>query len=216
MARVKVSDMGPISPLGQGTANIGGSSNVRTSGPFTRGHMAQYGKPDPAARQYGTGSGDRSRDAFARAGAQQAGNAYMSQMGDANRDYQKRAEQLRSADIYSQRADRARRYGMDESYKADRRGIQLSRREDMRNIRNRLDEHRRNTDLEWRHNMLNLGVGGGTMSALGNAWNSTARGRSGSSVLGGLLGGMVGGPGGAVAGSAFGGGMGSMFGSLFG
>lgn len=212
MARVRVPDMGPVRPIGQGTASIGGSSSVRTSGPFTQGHMAQYGKPDPAARQYGTGSGDRSRDAFARAGAQQAGNAYMQQMEDANRGYQKKAEAVRSADIYAQRADRARRFGMDESYKADRRGIQLSRREDMRNVRNRLDEHRRNTDQEWRNNMISLGFGGGTMSSAGNAWNAYQGGRDGLGALGGLFGGMVGGQGGA----SLGGGLGSsIFAGLF-
>lgn len=213
---VNVPDMGPVRPLGQGTAKIGGSSNIRTTGPFTQGHMAQYGKPQPAARQYGGGSGDRSRDAFARAGAQQAGNAYMQQMEDTNRQYQQQAEKARSADIYAQRADAARRYGMDESYKADRRGIQLSRREDMRNIRNRLDEQKRNTDLEWRHNLLNLAVGGGTLSASGNAWNAFREGRDGMGTLGGLFGGMVGGSGGERFGNQLGSQTSTIFSGLFG
>lgn len=205
MARIYVPDTGPVKPLGQGTAKIGGSSNVRTSGPFTQGHMAQYGKPDPASRQYGTGSGDRSRDAFARAGAQQTGNAYMQRMEDANREYQKRAEQIRSADIYAQRADRARRYGMDESYKADRRGIQLSRREDARNIRARLDEHRRNTEQDWRNSMYSLMFQGGAMTSAGNAFNAYQEGRGGANALGGLFGGMIGGQGGATLGGGVGG-----------
>jgi len=192
---VYVPDMGPVRPLGQGTAKIGGSSNIRTTGPFTQGHMAQYGRPQPAARQYGGGSGDRSRDAFARANSQQAGNAYMQQMEDTNRQYQRQAEQARSADINAQRGDAARRYGMDESYKADRRGIQLSRREDLRNLRAKQDEFKRNIDQDYRNNMINLAASGGAMSATGNAWNAFRGGREG---VPGMTGGLMGGPTGSM------------------
>lgn len=237
MARAKIGlgyvpDMGSgqIKPLGTGTAQIGGSSNIGASGPFTAGHMAQYGQPKPAARQYGGGSGDRSRDAFAQAGAQQAGNAYMQQMEDANRAYRTGAEQARSADVFSQRQDAARRYGLNESYKADRRGINLAQREDLRNMRNRLEEQKRNTDLEYRHNLLNLVAGGGALSAMGNAWTAynqgapgAAAGRSGgvnpygtgSGVLGGILGGVVGGPGGALLGATAGNATGRLLSGLF-
>ena len=229
-----VPDMGAPRPIGQGTASIGGSSGISTAGPFTAGHMAQYGKPKPAARQYGGGSGDRSRDAFARAGSQQAGNVYTQQMEDTNRQYQKKAEQARSADVYAQRADTARRFGMDESYKADKRGIALSRREDMRNIGNRLDEMKRNTDLERRNSMINLAFGGGLLSSGGNVMTARARGTgvggsgfggnsgwgnaafgSGGGVLGGILGGMVGGPGGAMLGATAGNSTGKLLSSLF-
>lgn len=238
MARLPIGyvpDMGAPKPLGQGTASIGGSSSIATSGPFTAGHMAQYGKPKPAARQYGGGSGDRSRDAFARAGSQQAGNAYTQQMEDANRQYQKKAEQARSADVYAQRADAARRFGMDESYKADKRGIALSRREDMRNVRNRLDEMKRNTDLDFRNNLINLAVGGGLLSAGGNVMTANARGtgwggsgfggsgwgggsnpyRSASGAVGGFFGGLIGGPGGAALGASAGNSGGRLLSGLF-
>ena len=225
MARIGlgyVPDMGNYRPLGQGTAPIGGSSAISTTNPFTAGHMAQYGQPKPAARQYGGGAGDRSRDAFAKAGAQQAGNAYMQKMEDTNRGLQQEAEKARSADVFSQRQDAARRFGLDESYKADRRGIMLSQREDIRNMRSRLEEQKRNTDLEYRHNLLNLVTGGGLLSATGNAWtayNQGAPGMGGSAagggLLGGILGGTVAGPGGAMLGANAGAAGGRMLSGLF-
>lgn len=237
MARMPIGyvpDMGAIKPLGTGTAIIGGSSSIGTAGPFNAGHMAQLGSPKPAARQYAGGAGNQSRDAFARAGAMQTGNAYMQQMEDTNRAYRRKAEQARSADIYAQRADAARRYGMDESYKADRRGIALSKREDMRNLRNRMEEHKRNTDLDFTHNMANLVAGGGLLSASGNAWTGYNQGRpgmgggwggwgggqfnpyaTGAGAAGGLLGGLVGGPGGAMLGANAGNASGRVLSSLF-
>jgi hypothetical protein len=116
-------------------------------------------------------------------------------MEDTNRQYQQKAEAARSADVYAQRADAARRYGMDESYKADRRGIQLQRREDMRNMRAREEEFKRNIDQDYRNNMINLVAGGGAMSAAGNAWNAFRNGRQG---IPGMTGGLMGGPTGSV------------------
>lgn len=177
-------------PMGRGTTPLASTSEVKTAGPFSQGHMRQYGQPKVAAQQYGSGAGSRSQGAFAQASAQQAGNQYRSGMEQANMASQQNLEKVRSADIYGQRADQTRRFGLEEGYKADKRGIEISEREDGRNLRNRLEENRKNTALDFNHNMLNLLVGGGMMSSLGNAQIASRGGQPffGNNLMGSAMG----------------------------
>jgi len=236
---VSVPGMGNIRPLGRGTTPIGGASRIQTQGPYRAAEQRQYGRGSSQPAAFGGGAGARTQNAYSQALSQQRGNARFQQMEQANRGYQKQAEKARSADIYSQRADAARRYGMDESYMNDLRGINLSKREDIRNIRNRLDEQRRNTSLEYTHNMANLLAGGGLLSSAGNAWTAYRGGADGSggygagwfgnparmsrggtyggagAGIGALLGGMIGGPGGAALGASAGSGTANLLSGLF-
>jgi hypothetical protein len=174
-----VDNFGPGQPRRQGTAALASGSSVPTSGPFSQAHMHQYGRSQAPSRQYGSGAGARSQGAFAQAAAQQAGNQYRSTMEQANLQSQQNMEKVRSSDIYSQRADQVRRFGLDQGYEADRRGIQLSEQQDTKNIRNRLDEDRRNQQMNRQLSLLQGLVGGGNlMGAAADARISAQGGRS--------------------------------------
>jgi hypothetical protein len=184
-----------LSSLNQQTAPLANKSGISTSGPFTGSHMQQYGTAKPASRAYGTGSGDRSRGAFAQHSGMQQSNQYQQAMEDANRQFGQQAEKARSQDIFAQRADQVRRYGLDEGYKSDRRGIELQEREEGRNIRARVSEARRERDADMRNSILGTLFGGGVMSSLGNARIASQAGRPffGNNLMGSGFGGMWGG-----------------------
>lgn len=191
--------MGSVEGTRQEIAPLSNTSKINTASPYTGSQLRQYSTVKPTAVNYGMGSGDRTRQAYGQAMANRQSSQYMQAMEDASRQQQQKAEQSRSADIFAQRADQVRRYGLDEGYRADRRGIELQKDEDMRNIRSRLLEASRNRDLEMRNATLNAIMGGGMMSSAGNAWIA---GRQGQPFFGGGL------MGGAAAGAAGGGGLG--------
>lgn len=187
--------MGSLNAPAQQTAQLANTSGISARSPFTGSHMQQYGSPKPTTRAYGTGSGDRSRGAFAQHSAMQQGNQYRQAMEDANRQYGMQAEKARSQDIYAQRADQVRRYGLDEGYKADRRGIELQQREDANNIKARVSEARRQRDADMRSGILGSLFGGGMLSSAGNARIAAQAGMPffGSNLFGSGMGGMFGG-----------------------
>jgi hypothetical protein len=188
----RVENFGPLQPRGQGTASASSSSSVPTTGPFSQGHMRQYGRPQPASRQSGSGAGARTQGAFAQAAAQQAGNQYRAGMEDANLQSQQNLEKVRSGDIFSQRSDQVRRYGMDKGYEADKRGIQLSQQQDLMNVQNRLREDMLNQRTNRQMGVFNNLLGGGLLSSAANARIAAQGGQPffSNNLLGSAIGGM--------------------------
>lgn len=185
---------------------LASTSQISARSPYTGSQMRQYAATKPAARNYGQGSGDRTRQAYGQAVATRQSNDYTQAMQDSGRQFQQAAEKARSQDIYAQRASQARRYGLDQQYIQDRRGIETQNAEEIANQRLRLDESKRDKRQAITNALISSLVGGGMLSSMGAARNAQTNGQ-------GFFGGGGGGGGGGLAGMATNFGIGALAGS---
>lgn len=91
----------------------GYQSIIDTRAPFNPAQMIQMANVLAPSMNFGTGSGDQSRAAFAR-GMQDTSKAALMRSADQfNTDYQRQAEKSRSEDFLSQRQNAADRFRME-------------------------------------------------------------------------------------------------------
>lgn len=96
------------------SAPAGGyQSVVSTKAPLDFGQMRQISNVKPAFKSSKTGSGDRSRSAFARAMADTTSQGLSRATDKFQTDYRKQAEKSRAEDLLAQRQNQLDRYRMD-------------------------------------------------------------------------------------------------------
>lgn len=96
------------------SAPMGGyQSVISTKAPLDAGKVRQISNVKPAFKTNGTGAGDRSRAAFARAMSDTTSQGLQRATDKFQTDYRKQAEKSRSEDLLAQRQNQLDRYRMD-------------------------------------------------------------------------------------------------------
>lgn len=162
-------------------------SVVSAQSPYTGSQLNAYTQArTPVPTQYGMGSGDRTRQAFAQAAAMQQANSANKGYEDLARAYRARQEQTRAGDLEAMRADQVRRYGMDEDYIAKRRNQEIERVERIKDLRNRVQVEQANARTRLGENLTGLFLSGMMPVAGAYAQNAFRTGGVGG-IFGGLF-----------------------------
>jgi hypothetical protein len=88
-------------------------------------------------------------------------------LNDLDRAYQNKGQQLRAADVFNQRADQVRRFGLTEGQRSDTRSQNVNYDNQIKNFRNQVDIAKANAQNNLMSNMLGLVAGGGILNTLG-------------------------------------------------
>jgi hypothetical protein len=196
------------------TGRLVSSSPIKAANPFGGSQARQYTNVASPFAGRGNSAGDRSLQAFGQAAQMQQRGESQKSLEDLGVSYQNKAQELRAADVYNQRADQVRRFGFSEAQRADRRAQNVNREQQLLNYQNQIAEARANANQNLANSMFSLIAGGGVLSGLSTV--GALRASMPKSMYGGGMGLNAFYPGWSNFGSRGGNSGGGIFGGLFG
>lgn len=142
-------------------------TKVQAATPFTGSQARHSAYQTPTHAGYGGSASDRTAQAWSRAAGMQQSASANQTLNDLDRAYQNKGQQVRAADVFNQRADQVRRFGLTEGQRSDTRSQNVNYNNQLANFRNQIQIARANADNNLMSNTLGLIAGGGLLNSLG-------------------------------------------------
>jgi len=147
-------------------ASLTKDSAVKAAAPFSQSMARQYSQPTQAYAGYGSSAGEKSLNAWSQAAAMQQKTAATGALDELSRNYQNKAQQVRAGDVFNQRADQVRRFGLNEGQRADLRGQNVNFEQQRLNLANQVRQAQANSQNNILNSTLGLVAGGGILNSL--------------------------------------------------